>query len=361
MEGGEWHLEAGALVLADGGICCIDEFNSIKSHDRASIHEVMEQQIISAGIHGKLRTHCAIIAATNPKGGHLDSFESLSLNLAISSSLLSHFDLVLMLKDTYRHEWVSLIADHILSTSSIGTTKEKFYLDVLQNSNITKSLDHSINNEYIPKAINDENFIPSKKRENIDTLNVSTINDSFNITKNSENLNEIPITDINMKRRIEISEMRKKRNKNDSSNILNLIKSVHDDFDLNFVNNISQEVADFNLNTQTRNMYLKQFSDDRNEKNKNYVMKNQKLTRQILSKKAIPNEETSKMKTPVKESPNSRFKFVPRNLPSTTTSCASTNSDFSIITSSISTMLNSAWDNYNIFQTEDIDLLDFDI
>ena len=135
METKEWTLNGGALVLADQGVCLIDEFDKMNDQDRTSIHEAMEQQTISiskAGIVTSLQARCAVIAAANPVRGRYQPGLTFSENVDLTEPIISRFDILCVVKDV-----VDPVADERLASHVTGNHM-KYHPDRMEGDDFEK-------------------------------------------------------------------------------------------------------------------------------------------------------------------------------------------------------------------------------
>jgi len=163
---GEWMLQAGALVLADRGHVTIDEFDKMNDENRSALHEAMEQQevtIAKAGIVATLKTRCSVLAIANPKLGRFDNYTTISEQIDLPASLISRFDIVMLLRDEPNEERDSHVANHIFD-SRYGKVDGELDIDL-----VVKYIAYAKQNVFpkpTPKAMERlrEYYIETRKR-----------------------------------------------------------------------------------------------------------------------------------------------------------------------------------------------------
>jgi DNA replication licensing factor MCM5 len=194
---GEFQLEGGAMVLADGGIVCIDEFDKMRTQDRVAIHEAMEQQTISvakAGITTTLNSRTSVLAAANPIFGHIDDLKSTQEQIDFQTTILSRFDCIFLVKDIHNEKRDEELANHIVDISAAGKVNERREEGEIPISELKK---------YIAYA--KMKCTPKLTEESSELLSDFYVNDRKNYQQNKKG-NDIPITVRQLEAIIRLSE-----------------------------------------------------------------------------------------------------------------------------------------------------------
>jgi replicative DNA helicase Mcm len=203
---GRWTLEAGALVLADLGIACVDELDKMTAKDRDALHQAMEQQEISvakAGINATLKSRCALLGAANPKFGRFDEFASISDQINMPPALLSRFDLIFPITDKPDKKRDEALASHILEVHQVG---EKMEHEREKGLEYEKDLDEKIKPVFEPDFL--RKYIAYAKRTIFPVLSEGALErlKNYYIDIRSASRESVPFTPRQLEAFVRIAE-----------------------------------------------------------------------------------------------------------------------------------------------------------
>jgi replicative DNA helicase Mcm len=176
-----WALEAGAMVLSNKGVVCIDEIEKMDEHDRNSMHEAMEQQSVTiskANIHASLRAETTVLAAGNPKLGRFDPYTPIPQQIDISPALLSRFDVIFVIRDL-----PNKIQDEAIATHVLEEHKQQTVRDIIEQKMLRK---------YI--AYSRQKIIPKLTDEAVDEIKSYYIKLRNQSSRSESDIKPIPIT-----------------------------------------------------------------------------------------------------------------------------------------------------------------------
>lgn len=163
----EWTLEAGALVLADKGVCLIDEFDKMNDKDRTSIHEAMEQQTISiskAGINTSLQARCSVIAAANPLKGTYNVTLNFNDNVDLTAPILSRFDLLAVVRDEVDEDYDDALATFVINSHMKNHPTVMKSMQVQDNEGLTE--EEKVSQLQEIQDYLDKNLLPNNRMQN---------------------------------------------------------------------------------------------------------------------------------------------------------------------------------------------------